>query len=62
MIYLRNSLNIEINDPKTEQLNLAGTHLNLCAIYSKLGKHNEAISHAKQAISILEILIKQKEE
>lgn len=36
LFYLKSSLSIEIEDPKTEKLNLAGTHLNLCAIYSKL--------------------------
>jgi len=48
-------------NPLTEKLNLAGTHLNLCAIYSKLVKHPESIRHAKQAIRILEELIQQKE-
>eukprot|EP00349_Pseudokeronopsis_sp_Brazil_P000907 CAMPEP_0202961778 /NCGR_PEP_ID=MMETSP1396-20130829/5860_1 /ASSEMBLY_ACC=CAM_ASM_000872 /TAXON_ID= /ORGANISM="Pseudokeronopsis sp., Strain Brazil" /LENGTH=94 /DNA_ID=CAMNT_0049681863 /DNA_START=316 /DNA_END=597 /DNA_ORIENTATION=- len=34
-------------------LNLSGTHLNLCAIYSRLSKHNKAITHAKEAIRII---------
>jgi len=48
-------------DPKTEKLNLAGTHLNLCAIYSKLIKHKESIKHAKSAIELIEELINLKE-
>jgi hypothetical protein len=48
-------------DPRSEQLNLAGTHLNLTAILTKLGKHNEAITHAKSSIIILRRLIDRKE-
>lgn len=33
--------------------NLAGTHLNVCAIESQLGKHSTAIMHAKRAIKLL---------
>ena len=49
---------------KTEDLNLAGTHLNLCAIFSKLNRHKEAVEHAKQAIRLLEkqIAIKEAKE
>jgi hypothetical protein len=48
-------------DPRSEQLNLAGTHLNLTAILTKLGKHNVAINHAKSSIIILRRLIDRKE-
>jgi len=61
LFYLKSSLELELANPLTEKLNLAGTHLNLCAIYSKLVKHPESIRHAKQAIRILEELIQQKE-
>lgn len=47
LFYLKSSLEIEQGDQKTEKLNLAGTHLNLCAIYSKLSKNKEAVRHAK---------------
>jgi len=34
--------------------NPAGTHLNLCALLSQMGKHQEALSHAELALRILE--------
>ncbi|CDW80733.1 tpr domain containing protein [Stylonychia lemnae] len=61
LFYLKSSLELEEADPTTEKLNLAGTHLNLCAIYSKLVKHPESIKHAKFAIKILEELIQLRE-
>jgi tetratricopeptide (TPR) repeat protein len=61
LFYLKNALEIEINDPLTEELNLSGTHLNLCAIYSKLNKHQSAVYHAKKAIKLIEKLIIEKE-
>lgn len=36
LFYLKNALEIEINNTLPEDFNLASTHLNLCAIYSKL--------------------------
>jgi tetratricopeptide (TPR) repeat protein len=62
LFYLKNALDIEINDLNTEPLNLAGTHLNLCAIYSKLNKHQNAVYHAKKAIKIISKLIYEKEK
>ena len=59
--YLNQSLELEMLDPRSEQLNLAGTHLNLTAILTKLGKHTEAITHAKSSIIILRRLIDRKE-
>jgi hypothetical protein len=50
-----------MQDPRSEQLNLAGTHLNLTAILTKLGKHKEAVTHAKASIVILRRLIDKKE-
>jgi tetratricopeptide (TPR) repeat protein len=61
LFYLNKSLELEMLDPRSEQLNLAGTHLNLTAILTKLGKHNEAINHAKSSIIILRRLIDRKE-
>merc|ERR1711972_235479 len=34
--------------------NPAGTHLNLCALLSQMGKHTEALTHAQRALSLLE--------
>ena len=31
----------------------ASTHLNICAIYSHLGKHQEAADHAELAVEML---------
>merc|ERR550514_2489788 len=34
--------------------NPAGTHLNLCALLSQMGKHPEALQHADRALKLLE--------
>mmetsp|Transcript_31825 Transcript_31825/g.89532 ORF Transcript_31825/g.89532 Transcript_31825/m.89532 type:complete len:258 (-) Transcript_31825:10-783(-) len=34
--------------------NPAGTHLNLCALLSQMGKHMEALQHARRALELLE--------
>merc|ERR1719454_697860 len=34
--------------------NPAGTHLNLCALLSQMGKHQEALAHAQNALKLLE--------
>jgi len=34
--------------------NPAGTHLNLCALLSQMGKHQDALNHAERAIKLLE--------
>jgi hypothetical protein len=62
LYYLNSSLEIELQDPRSEQLNIAGTYLNLTAILTKLGKHKEAVSNAKAAILILRKLIDKREE
>merc|ERR1719407_124907 len=46
--YLKKALVIEEQSgPKSQ--NPAGTHLNLCALLSQLGKHAEALTHAQTA-------------
>lgn len=37
-----------------DRVNLAGTLLNMCAIYSQLGKHDQALNQGCQALSLLE--------
>lgn len=37
-----------------DNLNLAGTLLNMCAIYSKLGKHEIALEHSGKALQLVE--------
>ena len=58
--YLEKSLELEMQDPMSEQLNLAGTHLNITAIMTKLGRHKEAITHAKSSIIIMRRLIDKR--
>ncbi|CAE8607966.1 unnamed protein product [Polarella glacialis] len=35
--------------------NPAGTHLNLCALLSQMGKHQEALQHGEKALKLLEV-------
>lgn len=51
--YLRKAQAIEERSNGKCQ-NPAGTHLNLCALLSQMGKHQEALQHAQCARSLLE--------
>merc|ERR550532_4008853 len=51
--YLRKAQKIEERSNGKCQ-NPGGTHLNLCALLSQMGKHQEALSHAEHALKILE--------
>lgn len=51
-MYLKNALDLE-DDYPSDSTNLAGTHLNLCAVYSQLGDHDKALENAIQALDIL---------
>ena len=53
LYYLKQALDIEVQQGK-DNINLAGTHLNICAIYSQLGKHSEALQHAYDAFKLVE--------
>jgi tetratricopeptide (TPR) repeat protein len=44
--YLKNALNLEQDIPNT--------HLNLCAVYSQIGKHEKALAHAMNSVIILQ--------
>eukprot|EP00164_Ancoracysta_twista_P004931 GFYU01006705.1.p1 GENE.GFYU01006705.1~~GFYU01006705.1.p1 ORF type:complete len:274 (+),score=39.99 GFYU01006705.1:95-916(+) len=50
--YLEKALKIEVTTPQVD--NPAGTHLNLCACLSELGKHRDAKEHALCALELLE--------
>mmetsp|Transcript_22345 Transcript_22345/g.69455 ORF Transcript_22345/g.69455 Transcript_22345/m.69455 type:complete len:926 (-) Transcript_22345:139-2916(-) len=50
--YLRRALKIEV-ELNTDEVTLAGTHLNLCAILSKLEKHAKAVQHALCALELM---------
>merc|ERR1719359_2680888 len=51
--YLKKALVIEEQSGARSQ-NPAGTHLNLCALCSQLGKHSDALQHAQPAIGLLQ--------
>ncbi|CAE7232114.1 FBXO21 [Symbiodinium necroappetens] len=51
--YLRRALQMEV-DLGTDEVTLAGTHLNICAILSKLEKHDKAVQHALQALELID--------
>lgn len=51
--YLKKALQIE-EKPNVKCQNPAGTHLNLCALLSQMGKHQEALHHADRALKLLE--------
>lgn len=43
------------NEKKLERyINLAGTHMNICALLSLMGNNNDALTHAFNAIKIIE--------
>jgi len=47
--YLRRALKLEV-EMGVDEVSLAGTHLNLCAVLSKLEKHEKAVQHALIAL------------
>lgn len=51
--YLRKAQKIEERSMGKCQ-NPAGTHLNLCALLSQMGKHQEALGHSQMALQLLE--------
>lgn len=51
--YLYFALDIDANSV-TDRTNLAGTHLNICAIMSQTGQHREALKHALEALQLLQ--------
>ena len=52
--YLRKALEIEKENPGDTN-NLAGTHLNICAILSQIDDHHKALSHGLKAMNILKV-------
>merc|ERR550539_928990 len=50
--YLRRALKMEV-ELNTDEVTLAGTHLNLCAVLSKLEKHDKAVQHALSALELM---------
>lgn len=50
--YLRKALKIEVS-LQSDDVTVAGTHLNVCAILSKLDKHDKAVQHANCALELI---------
>lgn len=50
--YLEAALDLDENE-EADKTNLAGTHLNICAIKSQLSDHQQAFKHAQAALSLL---------
>jgi len=50
--YLRQALKVEVA-LSTDDVTVAGTHLNICAILSKLEKHDKAVQHALCALELI---------
>lgn len=50
--YLTKALTKESVEP-VDKVNLAGTLINICAIYSQLGKHQQALKHSLRALALL---------
>eukprot|EP00928_Gymnodinium_smaydae_P056933 TRINITY_DN4021_c0_g1_i3.p1 TRINITY_DN4021_c0_g1~~TRINITY_DN4021_c0_g1_i3.p1 ORF type:complete len:856 (-),score=115.70 TRINITY_DN4021_c0_g1_i3:103-2670(-) len=59
--YLRKALKME-EDLGTDEVTLAGTHLNICAILSKLQKHDKAVQHATSALELINARLSGMEE
>lgn len=51
--YLKQASEYEKLEP-IDRINLAGTYLNICAIYSDLSKHDLALDEARKALALLE--------
>jgi tetratricopeptide (TPR) repeat protein len=49
--FLKKALDLEYRPP-IDYNNLAGTHLNMCAILSNIGEHSKAIDHAIKAMTL----------
>mmetsp|Transcript_49510 Transcript_49510/g.78369 ORF Transcript_49510/g.78369 Transcript_49510/m.78369 type:complete len:924 (-) Transcript_49510:151-2922(-) len=58
--YLRRALKMEV-ELNTHEVTLAGTHLNICAILSKLEKHDKAVQHAICALDLINQLVSKTE-
>lgn len=58
--YLRRALKMEVT-LNAHEVTLAGTHLNICAILSKLEKHDKAVQHALSALELINALVSKTE-
>lgn len=58
--YLAKALKIELTSEEVD--NPAGTHLNLCATLSQLGRHGPALEHAQCALELLEAMADTRDQ
>merc|ERR1719310_2337407 len=58
--YLKRALKIEVS-LQTDDVTIAGTHLNICAILSKLDKHDKAVQHALSALDLISRKVQSSE-
>lgn len=56
--YLRRALKSEVA-LETDDVTVAGTHLNICSVLSKLGKHDKANQHALMALELISAKLNQ---
>lgn len=56
--YLRRALKMEV-ELGIDTVTVAGTHLNICAVLSKLDKHDKALSHAMNALDLASMRAEQ---
>merc|ERR1719191_980565 len=56
--YLRQALKVEVS-LQTDEVTVAGTHLNICAILSKLEKHDKAVQHALCALELIDARVEK---
>lgn len=52
--WLEKALRLEENMSGEQDADTAGTHLNLCAVLSELGRHKDALNHAQVALIVLQ--------
>lgn len=53
LAYLKKALELEVYKVE-DWVSTAGTHINICAIYSHLNKHQESAEHAELALTMLD--------
>ena len=52
--YLKAALNLEKTDKSISRVELAGTYLNLCTVYSSLKRYIDAVKSAAKAVHMVD--------
>ena len=58
--YLKTALKMEKVDVHVSSAEMAATYLNLCAVYSELGHHTEAINKALKSVMLVKSFLKKQ--